>query len=180
MKVADVATVSSDVSSVSDNEPVKSDESMAKVNNSNVVTVKESATAVPVNKNIFSNGSEQMVKTVEKQEEKVPAERQASNVETSVIIDIAQVDDRMTASENTTFSSEKCYALDEELIELSQFTSMVKNTSAFHLEEKARALPSPGFTVSNNKKKMLKDIEKRYSELLKERKKYGCESISGE
>ena len=69
-----------------------------------------------------------------------------------------------------------CNTLDEELIELSEFTSMVKNTSAFHLEEKASALPSPGFTVSNNKKKMLRDIEKRYSELLTERQKHGCET----
>ena len=177
IKVADVATVSSNVSSVLDNEPVKSDESMAKVSSSNVVAVEESAAVVPVSQSISKNDSEQLVKPVEKQEKKVTAERQSPNVEISVIRDTAQVDDKMTVLQNTTFSSEKCYALDEDLIELSVFTNMVKNTSAFHLEEKASALPSPGFTVSNNKKKMLRDIEKRYEELLTERQKYGCEPL---
>lgn len=177
IKVADVATVSSDVSSVLDNEPVKSDESMAKVSSSNVVTLEESTAVVPVSQSILKNDSEQLVKPVEKQEKKVTAERQSPNVETSVIRDTAPVEDKMTVSQNTTFSSEKCYALDEDLIELSVFTNMVKNTSAFHLEEKASALPSPGFTVSNNKKKMLRDIEKRYEELLTERKKHGCKPL---
>ena len=54
---------------------------------------------------------------------------------------------------------------------------MVKNTSAFHLQEKASALPSPGFTVSNNKKKMLRDAKKKYDKLLAERKQYGCDTL---
>ena len=73
-------------------------------------------------------------------------------------------------------SSDSCAAIDKKLIKLYQFTMMVNNTSAFHLEEKASALSVPGITVSNNKKKMLRDAEKKGKELLKERQKYGCDT----
>ena len=66
--------------------------------------------------------------------------------------------------------------LDKKLIRLDEFTTMVNNTSAFHLEEKASALPVPGITVSNNKKKMLRDAEKKSVALLAERQKYACET----
>ena len=70
-----------------------------------------------------------------------------------------------------------CVAIDKKLVKLYEFTTMVNNTSAFHLEEKAAALSVPGITVSNNKKKMLRDANKKGRELLKEYQKYGCERV---
>ncbi len=79
-------------------------------------------------------------------------------------------------AEKTSFSSDPCDAIDKKMMRLDEFTEVVKNTSAFHLEEKASALPSPGFTVSNNRKQMLRDAEKKRTELLAERKKNGCKA----
>jgi hypothetical protein len=73
-------------------------------------------------------------------------------------------------------SSEPCAAIDKKLIKLDEFTTMVNNTSAFHLEEKATALITPGITVSNNKEQMLRDANKKREELSVERQKYGCET----
>jgi hypothetical protein len=78
------------------------------------------------------------------------------------------------ASESALSSAEDCAALDKELIKLDEFMIMVNNTSAFHLEEKAQAMPVPGITVSNNKKKMLRDAGRKRAELLAEREKQGC------
>jgi hypothetical protein len=71
-------------------------------------------------------------------------------------------------------TSDECAAINKKIIRLNEFTTMVNNTSAFHLEEKAAALPVPGITVSNNKKKMLRVAKKKGVELLKEYQKYGC------
>ena len=171
------ATLSSGHSADTAKKTMSSPEPTTKVSNTTAVHAEKKAAAVPVAKTTVSDNKEEMVAVTEKKDVEPSTARQTSNVETPVTASTAQVDDKMTASDDATFSPEKCNSLDEELIELSEFTSMVKNTSAFHLEEKASALPSPGFTVSNNKKKMLRDIEKRHSELLKERKKYSCEPL---
>jgi len=173
MAVTSKASLSSEPSPVRDKKPIKSDETTTKVSNATAVHAEKKAAAVPVAKTTVS----EIAAVVEKKDVEPSPVRQTSNVKAPITTSTTQVDDKIMASDNATFSSEKCNTLDEELIELSVFTTMVKNTSAFHLEEKARALPSPGFTVSNNKKKMLRDIEKRYSELLKEHKKYGCEPL---
>ena len=76
----------------------------------------------------------------------------------------------------STTSSDSCAAIDKKLIKLYEFMIMVNNTSAFHLEEKASALSVPGITVSNNKKKMLRDAKKKRAKLLAERQEYGCET----
>ena len=47
-----------------------------------------------------------------------------------------------------------------------------KSFPCFHLEEKASALSVPGITVSNNKKKMLRDAQKKYEEYRAEYQKY--------
>jgi len=158
---------SSESSAVAFKESIKPIETTSQVSNSTVVDAEVRSVAAPVQENTPSMNKEQMTVAVP----------QTQNVEASAATSTAQMDEKTTTSDDTIFSSEKCNSLDEELIELSQFTSMVKNTSAFHLEEKASALPSPGFTVSNNKKKMLRDIEKRHAELLAERKKYGCDPL---
>lgn len=177
MAVISKSSLSSEPSPVREKKPIKSDETTTKVSNTTAVHAEKKAAAVPVAKTTVSDNKEEMAAVAEKKDVEPSPVRQTSNVEAPITASTTQVDDKITASDNATFSSEKCNTLDEELIELSVFTTMVKNTSAFHLEEKARALPSPGFTVSNNKKKMLRDIEKRYSELLKEHKKYGCEPL---
>lgn len=87
-----------------------------------------------------------------------------------------QVADKMAVVGKPTLSSDPCAAIDKKLIRLDEFTAMVNNTSAFHLEEKATALTVPGITVSNNKKQMLRDAKKKHAELSAERQKYGCET----
>ena len=84
--------------------------------------------------------------------------------------------DKLAVIGSPSLSSDPCTAIDKKLIRLDAFTTMVNNTSAFHLEEKAEALSVPGITVSNNKKKMLRDAKKKHAKLLKERQKYGCET----
>ncbi len=83
---------------------------------------------------------------------------------------------QMAVVDNLTVSSDPCDVIDKKMMRLDEFTEVVKNTSAFHLEEKASALPSPGFTVSNNRKQMLRDAEKKRAELLAERQKHGCDN----
>ena len=83
---------------------------------------------------------------------------------------------QMAVADNIIFSSDSCAAIDKKIMKLDRFTTMVNSTSAFHLEEKASALPVPGITVSNNKKKMLRDAERKYAEYAAERQKYHCET----
>ena len=83
---------------------------------------------------------------------------------------------QMAVADNTVFSSDSCAAVDRKIMKLDRFTTMVNNTSAFHLEEKAAALTVPGITVSNNKKQMLRDAKKKYTEYAAERQKYDCET----
>ena len=85
-----------------------------------------------------------------------------------------QMADKMAVVGKPTLSSDPCAAIDKKVMRLDRFTEVVKNTSAFHLEEKATALPVPGITVSNNKKQMLRDADKKYAEYAAERQKYGC------
>jgi len=83
---------------------------------------------------------------------------------------------QIAVADNAIFSSDSCAAVDRKIMKLDRFTTMVNNTSAFHLEEKASALTVPGISVSNNKKQMLRDAKKKYAEYTAERKKYDCET----
>jgi len=85
-----------------------------------------------------------------------------------------QIADEMAVVGNPNLASDPCAAIDEKVLRLDRFTEVVKNTSAFYLEEKATAIQVPGITVSNNKKQMLKDVEKKYTEYAEEYQKYGC------
>ncbi len=88
-----------------------------------------------------------------------------------------QMADNMASVGYSNLSSNPCPAIDKKIMKLDRFTEVVKNTSAFHLEEKATAISTPGITVSNNKKQMLRDADKKYAEYSAEREKYGCEPI---
>jgi len=77
---------------------------------------------------------------------------------------------------DTTDNSEECIDIDKKLIKVDNFIVVVNNTSAFHLEEAATAIPAPGITVSNNKEKMLRDANRKKAELSKEHQKLGCET----
>lgn len=80
----------------------------------------------------------------------------------------------------STSSSDKekeCLDLDKKLIKVDQFLEIVNTKSAFHLEEAATAVPTPQITESNNKQRMLKDGNKRRTDLLEEQQKLGCEPI---
>ena len=78
---------------------------------------------------------------------------------------------------STADKTEECINIDKKLIKVDKFIEVVNNTSAFHLEEAARAIETPGITVSNNKKQMLRDANKKKAELESEHQKLGCETL---
>ena len=75
-----------------------------------------------------------------------------------------------------TDTADECTTVDKKLAKVDNFIKVVNETSAFHLEEAASAIPVPGITASNNKPRMLRDADKRKSELLAERQSLGCEA----
>ncbi len=183
--IADKKTVvskpvlSSEPSAAIDKKPLKQDKVTTKVNNTSTVSAEEKASALLVPASTASNKKEQMPKVEKKKSEAIEVEHPKYATETSTPVTTARtVEKKAVVSEPvlSSNSSDSCAAIDKKLIKLYQFTIMVNNTSAFHLEEKASALSVPGITVSNNKKKMLRDAEKKGKELLEERQKYGCET----
>ena len=77
---------------------------------------------------------------------------------------------------STADKTEECINLDKKLIKVDRFLEVVNNTSAFHLEEAASAIETPGITVSNNKKQMLRDANRKKAELESEHQKLECET----
>jgi len=75
-------------------------------------------------------------------------------------------------------TSEECATAQKKLLKVNHFTKVVNETSAFHLEESASAIVTPGITKSNNKRQMLRDAAKRKKALEKEQKELGCEIAS--
>ena len=73
---------------------------------------------------------------------------------------------------------DECTTVDKKLAKVDSFIKVVNETSAFHLEEAASAVPVPGITASNNKPRMLKDANKKKSQLLAERQSLGCEAAA--
>ena len=69
---------------------------------------------------------------------------------------------------------EECINLDRKLIKVDKFLTILDRNSAFHIAEADLAMEAPGITESNNKKRMLKDGNKRRAELVAERQKLGC------
>ncbi|UPT77122.1 hypothetical protein MN086_08675 [Sulfurovum sp. XGS-02] len=162
----------SESSTDSDKKMMKPDESTTKVTSANTVDVAEKVTAVPLPGVVVTHNKEQTASDEKKKDAEDTIVYQKESAEPPMVVETIQVAD----TKEVAGKSDLCDALDEELIKLYEFTIMVNTTSAFHLQEKASALPSPGFTVSNNKKKMLKDAEKKRVELLAERQKHGCET----
>jgi len=70
---------------------------------------------------------------------------------------------------------DECADINKKLIQVDEYIIKVDNMSAFHLEEAAVALQNPKISTSNNKKDMLKDANRRKTDLLAESQKYGCE-----
>ncbi|GIT98401.1 hypothetical protein [Sulfurovum sp. TSL1] len=155
-----------------DEKMVKPDALTTKINHGSSVDVEEKVAAVPVAGITVKKNNVPVVRDETKKDTEHSAEHQKESAESLMTVESAQIADEKRVSRK----SDVYDALDQELIELYEFTIMVNTTSAFHLQEKASALPSPGFTVSNNKKKMLKDAEKKRVELLAERQKQGCET----
>ena len=179
--IADKKTVvskpvlSSEPSAAIDKKPLKQDKVTTKVN----VSAEEKASSLLVPASTASNKKEQMPKVEKKKSEAIEVEHPKYATETSTPVTTARtVEKKAVVSEPvlSSNSSDACAAINKKLIKLYQFTIMVNNTSSFHLEEKASALSVPGISVSNNKKKMLRDAEKKGKELLKERQKYGCDT----
>ena len=72
---------------------------------------------------------------------------------------------------------EECINLDRKLIKVDKFLTILDRNSAFHIAEADLAMEAPGITESNNKKRMLKDGNKRRAELVAERQEMGCEPL---
>ncbi len=68
-----------------------------------------------------------------------------------------------------------CENMDRSLVKLEEYILLIKNSSAFHLEEAAVAYEMPAVTVSNNKKQMLKDIRNYRNKLIKSYEKKQCQ-----
>jgi hypothetical protein len=171
--------LSSDTSASIDKKPMKQDKVTAKVKNTSTAHGEEKAEVLTVPKITASNNKEQMLKVEEKKAEEIEVEHPKYATETPTPVTPAKtVEKKAVVSKPvlSTTSSDSCAAIDKKLIKLYEFMIMVNNTSAFHLEEKASALSVPGITVSNNKKKMLRDAKKKRAKLLAERQKYGCET----
>ena len=166
----------SEPSTDSDNKMMKLEESTTKVNHSSSIDIEEKVTAVPAAGITMKKNTVQMVSEETKKDTEDAVERQKENIEALMTAERAQIADKKAVRGN----SDVCEALDEELIDLYEFMIILNNTSAFHLEEKLQAMPVPGITVSNNKKKMLKDAERKRKELLAEREKQGCKTADKE
>ncbi len=82
---------------------------------------------------------------------------------------------QMAPAVSSADKTEECMNINKKLIKTDTFLTVVNDTSAFHLEEAARAIEAPGITVSTNKKQMLRDGNKKKAELLQEQQKLGCE-----
>jgi hypothetical protein len=162
-------SVSSEPKAVIEKETIKPRESSATIDTPSIPSVEEKVVALPVAQKSVHNTQTKTVK-----DKVVSQEPQKDTTKVPVSQSTPKSPDSMPVADNTSYSSEACAAINKELIELDQFTNMVNNTSAFHLEEKISAWPSPGFTVSTNKKKMLRDAKKKRTKLLEEYKKEGC------
>jgi len=166
----------SEPSADSDKKMMKPVEFATKVNHTSAVHVEEKAAALPVPRITVNHNKEQMISEQKKKDTELEVERQKYADELPIPAGTAQMADKKAVVSKPASSSDACDTIDKELIKLYEFMIMVNNTSAFHLEEKAAALSVPGITVSNNKKKMLKDAEKKRTELLAERQKYSCDT----
>ncbi len=163
-------------STARDQKMMKPDTLTTKVIPENTVDVEEKAAAVPLSVMALKPNKEEELSDEKKKEIAPLAERQKERAEAVMTTESTPIADKKTRQGN----SDVCDALNKELIELYEFIIMVNTTSAFHLEEKLQAMLVPGITVSNNKKKMLKDAEKKRVELLSKRQKQGCESAEKE
>lgn len=163
-------------STASDQKKMKAEALTTKVIPTHTIAVGEKAAAVPLPEMKVKANKAQELSEETKKETAPLAEPQKERTKTVMTTESTQIADQKAVRGN----SDVCDALDNELVELYEFTIMVNNTSAFHLEEKLQAMPVPGITVSSNKKKMLKDAEKKRVELLAERHKQGCETAEQE
>ncbi len=75
-----------------------------------------------------------------------------------------------------TDTSDECATVQKKLRQVDTFTKVVNDTSAFHLDEAADAITTPGITVSNNKRQMLRDAKKKRAVLTAEKQSLGCKT----
>jgi len=175
MAVADYSIFSSNSCVDIDKKIIKLDNFTTMVNNTSAFHLEEKAAVLSVPGITVSNNKKKMLKDAKKKYAEYAVERQKYDCKTPMATR-TQITDNKRGVNKAAISSNSCAAIDKKIIKLDRFTTMVNNTSAFHLEEKAAVLPVPGITVSNNKKKMLKDAKKKYAEYVAERQKYDCET----
>jgi hypothetical protein len=174
--VVNKPALSSESSADSEKTMMKPDELMTKVNKTSTLLMDEKFTPLTVPVITVNHDKEQMVSDAEQKNAQLEVEHQKHTDESPMPTGTAPLADKKAVASKPALSSDACDAINKKLIKLYEFMIMVNNTSAFHLEEKAAALSIPGITVSNNKKKMIKDAEKKQAELLAEHQKYSCET----
>ncbi|EIF50952.1 hypothetical protein [Sulfurovum sp. AR] len=175
-EVAEKPVSVTELSADSDKKMMKADPLTTKVNTIGTVDMKEKAVALPAPAITMNEKKEQTLSIEQKKNAELEVESQKYTDTTPRSSGTTQVVEKNAVASTPDTSSDVCDGLDKELIELYEFMIMVKNTSAFHLEEKLQAMPVPGITVSHNKKKMLRDAERKRVELSAERQKQGCKS----
>jgi len=179
-EVVPKSVLSSEPTAQSDTKVMKRDEFTPKVNHSSTLHTEEKAAVLPVPEITGNKKKEQTVSDVKKKDAQLQVARQKRNAETPMVVKTVQIADKKAEVSKPAMSSDTCDAIDRELVKLYEFMIMLENTSAFHLEERAQAMTVPGITVSNNKKKMLKDAERKRAELLAKREQNGCETAENE
>ena len=173
---ATTTVLSSNATASVDAKPVKEDKVKVKVKSTNEIDKEEQVKTSSVPK-VSSKHKEEKPKVEEEKVVETNVVHSRTVPQTPAPVSSAKpVEKKVVVTEPvlSTSSSDNCVDIDEKLIQVYEFMIMLNNTSAFHLEEKASALLVPGITVSNNKKKMLRDAKKKRTELLAERQKYGC------
>ena len=178
MAVVSEPTLSSDPCAVIDEKVLRLDRFTEVVQNTSSFHLEEKAAAIQVPGITVSNNKKQMLRDAEKKQAEYAAQHQKYGCETPMPTGTTRMSDKKAVASKPALVSDSCDAIDKKLMKLDAFTTMVNHTSAFHLEEKATALPVPGITVSNNKKQMLRDAKKKEGELLQERQKQGCKTPS--
>ena len=156
---------------------IKLDEFTTMVNNTSAFHWEEKAAAMLVSGMTVSTNKKKMLRDVKKKYAEYTAVRQKHHCTTLVEAHTQAVNKKRVIKKQMTSeeTSDTCAAINKKIIKLDEFTTMVNNTSAFHWEEKAAAVPVPGITVSTNKKNMLRSAKKKATKLLKEYQKNGCE-----
>ena len=75
-------------------------------------------------------------------------------------------------------TQEECATINKDMLKINDYIQTIEKTSAFHLEEASIAMLAPKITVSNNKRTILRDANKKKARLEAKYQKLGCEATT--